>query len=357
MDGFCNRRGHGLTLGRVHRWITSPYSPPRSAQPFSARSPPARGWALPRSSKKISGSAGRFKESSQVRRLPGPLFKGGTSLSKVYKVIERFSEDVDIVLDRHALGFTGDQDPPNIAGTNKRNRKLDELASKCSETVQGTILDELQQSFRSVLGETGWKISEDPADADRQSLLFAYPLGLEADLYGLGTYIRPVVRLEFGCRGDVWPSEQQSIQPYIADALPGLLARPTTEVHVLRPERTFWEKATLLHAVFHSGKMPPRLSRHHYDLSRLYRHEYGQLAITDVGLLASVVEHKKVFFREAAARYDLARPGSLRVCPPDSHVAQIRSDYRDMREMFFGETPPFDHVIADLKELEDRVNS
>ena len=80
---------------------------------------------------------------------------------------------------------------------------------------------------------------------------------------GLGTYIRPVVRLEFGCRGDVWPSEQQSIQPYIADALPGLLARPTTEVHVLRPERTFWEKATLLHAVFHSGKMPPRLSRHH----------------------------------------------------------------------------------------------
>ena len=90
-------------------------------------------------------------------------------------------------------------------------------------------------------GDTGWKISGDPADADRQSLLFAYPLGLEADLYGLGTYIRPVVRLEFGCRGDVWPFEQQLIQPYIADALPGLLARPTTDVHVLRPERTFWE--------------------------------------------------------------------------------------------------------------------
>src|SRR3984893_17891118 len=74
--------------------------------------------------------------------LPGPLFKAGTSLSKVYKVIERFSEDVDIVLDRHALGFTGDQDPPNIAGTNKRTRKLDELATKCSQTVQRTILDE-----------------------------------------------------------------------------------------------------------------------------------------------------------------------------------------------------------------------
>jgi hypothetical protein len=148
--------------------------------------------------------------------LPGPLFKGGTSLSKVYKVIERFSEDVDIVLDRHALGFTGDQDPPNIAGTNKRNRKLDQLAGKCSEIVQGTVHEELKNSFRSVLGEGDWTITVDPADADRQSLLFAYPLGLEADLYGLGSYIRPVVRLEFGCRGDVWPSDRQSIQPYVA---------------------------------------------------------------------------------------------------------------------------------------------
>ena len=91
--------------------------------------------------------------------LPGPLFKGGTSLSKAYKVIERFSEDVDIVLDRHTLGFIGEMDPPNIAGTNKRNRKLDELAGKCSEIVQGTVRDELQNSFRSVLGEADWKIS------------------------------------------------------------------------------------------------------------------------------------------------------------------------------------------------------
>ena len=153
--------------------------------------------------------------------LPGPLFKGGTSLSKVYKIIERFSEDVDIVLDRHALGFTGDQDLPNIAGTNKRNRKLDELAGKCSEIVQGTVHEELKNSFRSVLGEGDWTITVDPADADRQSLLFAYPLGLEADLYGLGSYIRPVVRLEFGCRGDVWPSDRQSIQPYVADIAAG----------------------------------------------------------------------------------------------------------------------------------------
>jgi Nucleotidyl transferase AbiEii toxin, Type IV TA system len=82
-----------------------------------------------------------------ISTLPGPLFKGGTSLSKAYNAIERFSEDVDIVLDRHALGFIGEQDPTNIAGTNKRNGKLDELAGKCSETVQGTVRDELQNSL------------------------------------------------------------------------------------------------------------------------------------------------------------------------------------------------------------------
>jgi hypothetical protein len=290
-------------------------------------------------------------------RLPGPLFKGGTSLSKVYNVIERFSEDVDIVLDRHALGFTGPEDPPNIAGSNKRNRKLDELAVKCSHTVCGDVRDELKTSFRSVLMGSDWEIEEDAADPDRQSLLFTYPLGLDERLYGLGNYIRPVIRLEFGCRGDVWPSEQRSIQPYIADAIPGFIAEPAAEIHVLRPERTFWEKATLLHAVFHSGKMPPRLSRHYYDLARLYRHEHGQNALRDFGLLASVVEHKKIFFREAGARYDLATRESLRICPPEDRVSRIRSDYREMREMFFVDPPPFENLMADLKELEERINS
>jgi Nucleotidyl transferase AbiEii toxin, Type IV TA system len=100
----------------------------------------------------------------------------------------------------------------------------------------------------------------------------------------------------------------------------------------------------------------PRLSRHYYNLARLYRRENGQDAMADAGLLASVVEYKKVFFREAAARYDLAKPGSLRICPPDDKIAKIRADYREMREMFFNEPPTFDSLMADLRELEDRIN-
>jgi len=289
--------------------------------------------------------------------LPGPLFKGGTSLSKVYGIIARFSEDVDIVLDRHVLGFEGDGDPINITGTNRRNRRLDQLAAACSQTVQGSVLDALQKRFQSELGNAGWSITPDVADRDGLSLLFAYPIGLEPRLYGAVSYIHPVVRLEFGCRGDVWPTENRTIQAYVAEEFPDLFGSAECSVHVLRPERTFWEKVTLLHAVTHSGKTPPRLSRHYYDVSRMYRHDVGPQAMADPALLEAVVKHKRVFFREAAARYDLAVPGSLKIVPGDELERAVHRDYREMQEMFFGEAPRFDDVLSDIREIEQRVNS
>jgi hypothetical protein len=289
--------------------------------------------------------------------LPGPLFKGGTSLSKVYGIIARFSEDVDIVLDRHALGFQGDNDPVNITGTNRRKRRLEELAATCSQTVQGLVRDALQKRFQSELGDTDWSITPDVADREGQSLLFEYPVGLEPGLYGTVGYIRPVVRLEFGCRGDAWPTENRTIRAYVAEQFPDLFGWAECSVHVLRPDRTFWEKITLLHAVTHSGKMPPRLSRHYYDVSRLYRHDVSRQALTNLALLDAIVKHKSVFFREAVARYDLAAPGSLKIVPGDELERSLRRDYREMQEMFFGESPRFDDILADIREIEQRVNS
>jgi hypothetical protein len=289
--------------------------------------------------------------------LPGPLFKGGTSLSKVYGIIARFSEDVDIVLDRHALGFEGDSDPINITGTNRRKRILEQLAAACSKTVQGSLRETLKNRFKSELGDAGWSIMPDVADRDGQSLLFEYPAGLEPRLYGTVGYIRPVVRLEFGCRGDVWPTEQRTIRAYVAEQFPDLFGWAECPVRVLRPERTFWEKVTLLHAVRHSGKIPPRLSRHYYDVSRMYRHDVGRQAFADPGLLEAVVKHKSVFFREAAARYDLAVPGTLKIVPGAELERAVRRDYREMQEMFLGEAPEFEAVLSDVREVEQRVNS
>lgn len=175
--------------------------------------------------------------------LTGPLFKGGTSLSKVYGIIERFSEDVDIVLDRHALGFEGESDPINIAGTNRRKRRLEELAAACSQIVQVSVRETLEARFKSELGDAGWAITPDVADRDGQSLLFEYPVGLEPRLYGTVGYIRPIVRLEFGCRGDVWPTELCKIRPSVAEQFPDLFGWAECPVRVLRPERTFGRKS------------------------------------------------------------------------------------------------------------------
>ncbi|MGA2436092.1 MAG: nucleotidyl transferase AbiEii/AbiGii toxin family protein [Bryobacteraceae bacterium] len=283
--------------------------------------------------------------------LPAPLFKGGTSLSKAYGLIQRFSEDVDLVLDRHTLGFSGQNDPAEQSGSNLRRRTLEALAACCARIVQDQVRPALEAKFRRELGERGWRIDPDPNDP--QGLLFAYPPAVKYET-GL-RYLRPLVRLEFGCRGDVWPSETRRIQPYLADYFPQLFGTKDCAINVLKPERTFWEKATLLHAIFHSRKKPERQSRHYYDVSRMYR-AMGDAVFADLGLLAQVVEHKKVFYRAASANYETAKPGSLRLLPGRELELALRNDWRDMQDMLFGPAPSFDEILSDLRAIENGVN-
>jgi hypothetical protein len=287
-----------------------------------------------------------------IAGFPAPLFKGGTSLSKAYGLIQRFSEDVDLVLDRHSLGFAGPDDPAGQTGSKQKKRSLDLLRTRCAETVRDQVRPAIEARFRRELGDAGWMLDPDPADA--QCLLFAYPRALRV-ANGGPRYLRPIVRLEFGCRGDVWPSEARRIHPYLADYFPQLFNTTDCEVRVLKPERTFSEKVTLLHAVFHSGKRPDRLSRHYYDVSRLYR-ALGDAALADVDLLAHVVEHKTVFFREPAAKYETARPGTLCITPGKELETALRSDWREMEEMLFHAAPGFDEILTDIRAIEERVN-
>ena len=295
-----------------------------------------------------------LREVFSTRKFPAPLFKGGTSLSKAYGLIDRFSEDIDLVIDRHAIGFEGTNDPAEQSGSNAQRRALELLADKCVHTVQGTILKALQAQFAQALGSEHWTLGVDSAES--QTLLFSYPPALKLnELAGMG-YLRPVIRLEFGCRGDVWPTEQRSIHPYLADYFPDLFEEPSFTLPVLAPPRTFWEKATLLHAAANSDKPVDRLSRHYYDVSRLYRLQ-GSVICEDHSLLAEVVRHKKVFFRSASANYETAVPGTLRLVPGKELEAHLRKDWREMQEMLFGVAPTFDNVLKDVQEIEDLINS
>lgn len=134
---------------------------------------------------------------------------------------------------------------------------------------------------------------------------------------------------------------------------------PSASVRVLALVRTFWEKATILHALAHGGveRIRPGLSRHYYDLSCLAIGPARQAAVSRLDLLSNVAEHKSRFFRAAWAKYEEARPSTLRLVPPREVVRKLRANFRQMEAMFFGDPPSFDEIMIALAELEAELNS
>lgn len=282
------------------------------------------------------------------------IFKGGTSLSKAYNVIHRFSEDVDLSIDREQLGFVGDRDPegPDLTGK-KHKRLLQELEEAAKEIVGGQLLAEIQTAFGSRL-EQSFTLSVDPTDP--QTILFAYLTLAESD----AGYVKPVVRFEFGARGVQLPAEQIEIAPYLHQAFPDLLENGVFGVKVLGVERTFWEKATILHMLFHQDATKPladRMSRHYYDMAQLIGHEAKKRALGKLDLLTQVAHHKSVFFKSAWANYDEAKPGSLRLVPNANLAAALRKDFAGMREMIIGDAPKFNEILATIEAFETEINS
>lgn len=304
-----------------------------------------------------------------VFALPDPpadlIFKGGTSLSKVWNAIERFSEDVDLSFDRTALGFVGDKDPALAPSKKKRDIRLEDLRAACQAMIRDEFAPKLVAAFTASLktapGADTWELTADPEDPDGQTLLFRYPKGLTQPT-DLPPYLRPVVRLEMGARGEQWPAFTADITPYAAEALPtlGLWKKPASGVRALAAERTFWEKATILHKWHHcpaARSLPDKQSRHYYDVVKLFQLDIGAKALGDLELLRKVTAHQQVFFHTSWAKFEEAVPGTLRLVPPESRMKEIERDYEEMRrEMIFGDAPDLREVVKVLAEIEARVN-
>ena len=249
----------------------------------------------------------------------GLLFKGGTSLSKVYHAIDRFSEDVDLSFDRHALGFKGANDPLEIKGK-ARQRALESLKETCRRMIHEQFLLQILEAFSQAMDEApskNWNIEAATDDPDEQTLLFRFPQSL-THRKDEPAYIAPVVRLELSARSDHWPATDGTVSSYLAEVFPQFIKTPTAPVHALAIERTFWEKATILHMWHHAPPTKPmrdRQSRHYYDLYQLYQRGPGKTAIKDTALLASVARHKEVFFAAAWAKYAQAKPDTASAPP------------------------------------------
>jgi len=173
-------------------------------------------------------------------------------------------------------------------------------------------------------------------------------------------YIRPAIRLEMGARSDDWPAEYHEVRPYAAEVFPQAFKVATScRVYVLDARRSFWEKATILHAEFHRPTDKPAaegISRHYYDLCQLSQHDIGQQALNRCSLLDRVVAHKQLFFASAWAHYETATSGNFHLVPPEERMPILRADYARMREMIFGEALAWEQIIRNLRELEDRIN-
>ncbi|MDE0407179.1 MAG: nucleotidyl transferase AbiEii/AbiGii toxin family protein [Alphaproteobacteria bacterium] len=296
-------------------------------------------------------------------RLPGGhpklLFKGGTSLSKVFGLIRRFSEDIDLVVGRDGLGFAGDRDPTIATGlSNKRRSALfDELAQACGRYVLGDLKAALAEPIGRLTEECA--LEADPDDAGGQTLLVAYPT-----LYpgGDAAYVPPRVKIEAGARSAVEPGVIRAVSPYVADDLPDW-PFGIGNVATLAPERTFWEKLLILHGLHcgyrDAGRLPAdrdRISRHYYDAAMIAATATGESALADTALLDAVRNHNLVAFRQAWKRFEEAVPGSLRLVPQPELLSAVERDYRAMRDMILGDAPAFGWIVDRLQDAEVAAN-
>lgn len=289
--------------------------------------------------------------------LPGAkdhfIFKGGTSLSKVWRVIQRFSEDIDISLSREWLGFSGERDPEQAKGK-QRKRLLDQLSEACAARLQGEVTPSLRRLMQEQIGER-WSLEADPNDA--QTLLFAYPTVFETTA---APYVRRIVKIECGARSDRWPVSDGRVTSYVAEAFSDKLINAGVDVPVLSIERTFWEKASILHAEAHrplEKAIPERYSRHYADVAALAKTESGNSALQRDDLRARVVAHKQVFFSAIWSHTETAVPGTFLIMPQKERAEVLARDYSEMRDMFFQEPPPWNEILNVLADLEMRINS
>lgn len=287
------------------------------------------------------------------------LFKGGTSLSKVYDLIQRFSEDIDLSIHRASLGFGGDSDPANPHHSGKaRKRQYEALGEASRVKIDEEIQPELESAIADSLGESGWSLTPDSSDPDGQSLAFAYPatrLTPQTD-----AYIKPAVKIEFGARSDHWPAENRSIKPYVAGALSEAISDAQVSVKVMEARRTFWEKATILHQMAYlpeHREFPPRYSRHYCDLATMVDANIVDPQSKDEDdLLAAVVAHKLTFYRSAWASYPTAVQGTIRLSPQESRVSDLRRYLQSMSEMFLDRPSGLEAVLESLQNWEIQFN-
>ncbi len=278
------------------------------------------------------------------------VFKGGTSLSKVYRAINRFSEDLDITIDHASSGdVLTDPIAANVSNT-KRREFSDRMKLYTQQQVQDLIVPHLQRQADD-LEQVTVKVT-----GEGDEIQIKYLQVIE------NGYILPHLKLEFGSRSSIEPSALYFIQPDVmAWEVAKQLEFPSITLPVLLAERTFWEKVTLIHAEL-TRKNPKiildRYSRHWYDLSQLANHAVGSRALQRLEIRDHVIRTKTALFGISGVNYDQVALGQCQLIPKHDLNLALEQDYTAMLKagMFEGAAPPWNDILLRLKNLERSIN-
>jgi hypothetical protein len=278
------------------------------------------------------------------------VFKGGTSLSKAYHVIERFSEDIDLVLDWRNI-IRDKSDPWENRSKTKQEIYNKQINKDAVVFFRNSLVPTLNEELSRKIGRGSWvEIDTD----DEMVVDFAYPQIFEAE------YIVPHVRLEIGPLAEWMPSHFTSIVPFAAEQYGRLFEQKSTDVLTIDAERTFWEKITILHKIanFPEDKvLPHRYARHLYDVYCLGNSEIKISAFKRKELLERDVAFKQKFYYTKGAHYETATFESIKLVPSEKIMQALKADYSAMSNMFYGNAPEFAVIIDYLKQLEEEIHS
>lgn len=277
------------------------------------------------------------------------VFKGGTSLSKAWQLIERFSEDIDLAIEREFLGFDGKLSNP----------KKTKLRKASGRYISDHFFPELQKKFeeRGLLNvEFSLQEAKD-SDQDPRIINLNYPNIIE-----IPGYLAPRVQVEIGCRSLIEPYTLRKIASMVDEEYAvHEFSENAVEVPSVDPERTFLEKIFLLHEEFQKPEEKirvDRLSRHLYDLFSLSKTEFAENALQDKKLYEMIVQHRQEFTKISGVHYTLHNPATINPIPPAKKLELWEKDYEKMREeMIYGEEKPtFAEILETINNLKERIN-
>lgn len=289
-------------------------------------------------------------------------FKGGTSLSKCFNIIDRFSEDIDLILDWNVLGIE-DEDLYSQRSKTAQLKYIQNVEENAMGFIEKKLLPSIKKDFCNILGFTP---RIELGENDHHIINFYYPNVYNAQNVGL----LQCIRLEIGPLAENVPCVYRKIEPLIGKMNLPIMSLKSTIVRTISPERTFWEKVLILHQEAHrpffkkdkDGKeipnsIPRRYSRHYYDVWKIGQTEYKLLALKNIALLDKVIRFKKKFYNYSWDDIENAKPGNIVLVPNEQRILELKADFNMMKEMINDRSiESFDMLIDLLKELERELN-